>query len=193
MSELFKKKLYSVYRQVIDIPTQLGLFLCVTVFVTLIFLVVNFYYLKEGFVSDGYLASIYAATLVELANQDRFNTNLAALTVNPLLVLAARQKAEDMINNGYFAHVSPEGVTPWFWMQKVGYSFDYAGENLAINFSESIDVENAWTNSPGHHANIVNGKFTEIGIATVQGKYKGKETVFVVQMFGKPKLKPLKL
>ena len=58
------------------------------------------------------------------------------------------------------------------------------GENLAVNFQNSEDVETAWMNSRGHWLNIMNPKFKEIGIATSTGIYKGRQAVFVVQMFG---------
>ena len=71
---------------------------------------------------------------------------------------------------------------------KNGYRFKYAGENLAVNFSDSAEVERAWMNSPGHRANILNGKFTEVGIAISFGKYDGRDVVFVAQLFGRPSL-----
>ncbi len=95
-------------------------------------------------------------------------------------------KADDMATKGYFAHTSPEGLTPWYWFAQVGYNYTYAGENLAINFNESKDVDTAWLASPTHRANILNSHYTEIGIATAQGMYKGVQATFVVQMFGTP-------
>jgi hypothetical protein len=68
----------------------------------------------------------------------------------------------------------------------VGYKYSAAGENLAINFVESKDINDAWMRSPGHRANILNNKFTEVGIAAAQGIYRGRQTIFVVQFFGKP-------
>lgn len=133
------------------------------------------------------LAAVITSTLVDLANGDRKQDNLGTLTINPKLVAAAQAKADDMAAKGYFAHNSPDGQTSWTWFQQAGYSFSYAGENLAVNFADSEDVEEAWMDSPTHRANILNGKFTEIGIATAQGEYKGKKTTFVVQMFGRPK------
>jgi hypothetical protein len=133
-----------------------------------------------------FLSAVIPRTLVDLANADRTVNKLAVLTINPLLVEAAQKKANDMAAKSYFAHNSPDGLTPWHWFKDVKYKFLYAGENLAINFTDSLDVNNAWMNSPGHRANILNGKFTEIGIATANGFYNGEETTFVVQMFGKP-------
>ena len=133
-----------------------------------------------------YLASVVSSTLVDLTNADRNLYALNGLTQNPLLTQAAQAKADDMAAKGYFAHVSPDGVTPWHWFGSVGYEYLYAGENLAVNFDDSTAVEQAWMNSPLHRANIVNGSFTEIGIATSQGTYQGRPTTFVVQLFGRP-------
>lgn len=132
------------------------------------------------------LSAIYAAVLVNLTNQNRAAANISELKVNLLLEKAAQMKADDMASKGYFAHNTPDGKTPWYWFRQAGYEYVYAGENLAVNFEDSEDVETAWMNSPGHFLNIMNPKFTEIGIATSTSIYKGREAVFVVQMFGAP-------
>lgn len=129
---------------------------------------------------------IEANVLVDETNQQRVDNNLPDLQVSPLLTAAAQDKANDMATKGYFAHTSPQGLTPWYWFQQVGYNFDYAGENLAVNFSDSQDVTTAWMNSPEHRANILSVNFTQIGIATAQGVYEGQPTTFVVEEFGTP-------
>ncbi len=134
-------------------------------------------------------AAVVTAVLVDLANGDRAAQNVGTLTVNPALVAVAQAKANDMAAKGYFAHTSPEGYEPWHWFETVGYSFDYAGENLAIDFNDSVDVNTAWMNSPTHRQNLLDPHFTEIGIATAQGMYQGRLTTFVVQAFGKPATK----
>jgi uncharacterized protein YkwD len=131
-------------------------------------------------------AAIYTSLLVDLANQDRTTQGLSKLAPNPLLAQAAGMKAADMSAKGYFAHESPDGRKPWDWISGAGYTFLYAGENLAIDFVNSEDVETAWMNSPGHRANLLNQYFTEVGIATAEGAYQGHPTTFVVQMFGRP-------
>lgn len=133
------------------------------------------------------LASIYPQVLAQLTNEDRAKANLKELAVSPVLEEVARLKVQDMAAKGYFAHNSPEGLTPWHWFAQAGYKYEYAGENLAIDFSDSEDVADAWMNSPTHRANILNGTYTEVGIATARGTYKGKEVVFVAQEFGTPK------
>lgn len=131
-------------------------------------------------------ATVLPAVLVDLTNNVRESSGVVTLARNSVLDEAAQMKANDMAENEYFAHTSPTGITPWHWFSKANYTFSYAGENLAIDFTESIDVENAWLNSPTHKANILNSKFTEIGIATAEGYYNGHLTTYVVQMFGKP-------
>jgi hypothetical protein len=129
---------------------------------------------------------VEANVLVDETNQNRVSNGLPDLQVSPLLTAAAQDKANDEATLGYFAHTSPQGLTPWYWFQQVGYNFDYAGENLAVNFSDSADVTTAWMNSPEHRANILSTDFTQIGIATADGIYEGEPTTFVVEEFGTP-------
>lgn len=138
-----------------------------------------------------YFSAILPAVLTDLTNVDRAQNGLLSLSVNATLRDAALRKANDMAQKSYFAHVSPDGKTPWYWFREAGYRFTHAGENLAVQFSDSTDVERAWMNSPGHRANILNGNFTEIGIAAAKGFYQGQETIFVVQLFGKPSNRPV--
>ena len=142
-------------------------------------------YVKE--MGTPYVAAVISAVLVDFANQDRTELALTELKVNPVLVAAAQAKADDMAAKSYFAHQSPEGFDSWHWFKEVGYDYKYAGENLAVNFSDSGDVEEAWMASPSHRENIVNPKYTEIGIAVATGTYQGRSTVFAVQMFGMPR------
>ncbi len=124
--------------------------------------------------------------LIDETNASRVTNGLPDLQVSPLLQAAAQAKANDEATKGYFAHTSPQGLTPWYWFEQAGYDFDYAGENLAVNFSDSQDVTNAWMNSPEHRANILSTDYTQIGIATAQGVYQGEPTTFVVEEFGTP-------
>lgn len=133
-------------------------------------------------------AAIFASVLIEQTNDERNADLLSTLRVNEKLELAARLKAEDMAAKGYFAHDTPDGKTPWYWFEKAGYDYAAAGENLAVNFTDSQDVTEAWMRSPTHRANIMNGNYTEIGIATARGTYKGKDAIFVVQEFGRPSI-----
>lgn len=133
-----------------------------------------------------FFSSVLSNVLVDLANTDRQDNNVFALQTSPVLEKAAKAKAEDMAQSGYFSHTSPAGKTPWEWLVEAGYSYKYAGENLAVNFFDSVDIERAWMNSASHKKNILNSNFTEIGIGTATGIYKNREAIFVVQFFGRP-------
>ena len=158
--------------------------------VALIF-VVELFYLASSFVflpTSDYFAAIFASVLVEQTNDERKVENLGSLTVNEKLIQAAQMKADDMATRGYFSHIAPDGKNPWYWFKQVEYNYAAAGENLAVNFTDSKDVTEAWMHSPSHRNNIMGENYTEIGIATAHGTYKGKDAIFVVQMFGRPSL-----
>ena len=91
-----------------------------------------------------------------------------------------------MAAKGYFAHTSPDGHDPWYWFTREGYAYTYAGENLAVDFTDSAIVEEAWMNSPEHRANLLNGNYTEVGIAIAEGTFEGHPTTFVAEEFGTP-------
>lgn len=131
-------------------------------------------------------ASVLPAAVADLTNEQRTDNGLQALEVSPLLTQAAQDKASDMAAKGYFSHVSPSGQLPWYWFQQAGYNYEFAGENLAINFTDSSDVVTAWMNSPMHRANILKQQYTQIGIGIAEGMYQGEETTFVVEFFGTP-------
>jgi len=132
------------------------------------------------------LSAVVASILVDKTNDTRLALGQNTLQTNPILVEAAQLKADDMASKGYFAHNSPDGKTPWYWLNLADYKYKNAGENLAVNFTESSGVFNGWMNSPTHRANIIRSGFSEIGIATSTGMYKGREAIFVVQFFGEP-------
>jgi hypothetical protein len=157
----------------------------VLVFLSIILLIEVAFLVEVVILSNTkFLATISSQALVSFTNSNRQTENLPELRVNPLLEKAAQLKADDMAKKGYFAHVSPDGVSPWYWFDEVGYNYIYAGENLAINFIDSQDIEDAWMKSTLHRANILNNKFTEIGIGISKGTFEKNETTFIVQMFG---------
>jgi len=151
-----------------------------------IFLVFVASTLDAYLIRQGQGAAVISSAIFDLTNTDRKLNNLQELTLDPTLTAVAQAKANDMAAKGYFAHTSPEGKSPWYWFKEVGYQFSYAGENLAIDFSDSADVERAWMNSPTHRANILNDHFTQIGVALAVGNYNGHQTTYVVQEFGTP-------
>lgn len=139
------------------------------------------------FRGTNFLASVLPAVLNNLTNDKRASANLSQLNSNSMLEQAAARKASDMASKGYFAHTSPEGLTPWYWLSASGYRYVMAGENLAVNFTDSRDVTEAWMSSPAHRDNILKQGFTEIGTAAATGYYDGREAIFVVQYYAIPK------
>lgn len=137
--------------------------------------------------NNNYLAAILPAVLEALTNDQRTANSASPLAENSLLQAAAELKAKDMAARGYFAHNTPEGYLPWYWLDKVGYQYDHAGENLAVNFTDSKDVVDAWMKSPTHRENIVKPIYTETGIGLASGVYDGRPAIFVAQFFGTPK------
>lgn len=121
-------------------------------------------------------------------NEIRRADGLAPFSSSGQLAVAAQNKAEDMARAGYFAHYGPDGKTPWQWLDEAGYQPLYAGENLARNGFDADAVLKAWLASAGHKKNIMNEKFSEMGIGIARAAYEGRETIFVVQMFGQPLL-----
>ncbi|OGZ78598.1 MAG: hypothetical protein A2528_01355 [Candidatus Staskawiczbacteria bacterium RIFOXYD2_FULL_37_9] len=119
--------------------------------------------------------------------QRQQNGNLPALKENAKLDEAAAAKANDMFLRQYFEHVSPAGIDPGKLVQNYGYDYIAAGENLILgNFASEKEAVQDWMNSPGHRANILNNRYSEIGVAIIKGTYN-KETVWIgVQEFGLP-------
>ncbi len=138
------------------------------------------------YAGEARLTTISPSTIVTQTNMARSARGVAALKTNTALTKAAQAKANDMVANGYFAHISPKKVTPWYWFKKAGYSYTYAGENLAIDYASSEDVISAWLDSPTHRANLLGTRYKEIGVATATGVINGVESQVVVQMFGAP-------
>lgn len=119
--------------------------------------------------------------------QRRQNGNLPALTVNEKLNAAAMAKAKDMFAKQYFEHISPSGVGPGQLAQKYGYDYIVEGENLILgNFSSEKEAVQDWMDSPGHRANILNNRYSEIGVAVLKGIYNGSSVWIGVQEFGLP-------
>ncbi|MEX0668257.1 MAG: CAP domain-containing protein [Candidatus Saccharimonadales bacterium] len=128
--------------------------------------------------------SIDNQKIVELTNQAREQAGVAALTIDPKLQEAAQAKAQDMLEQNYWSHYSPDGQPPWVFLAEVEYSYRYAGENLAKGFSDSDGVVKGWLASESHRHNMLNQRFSEVGIAAVRGYLDGQETNLIVAMYG---------
>ena len=134
----------------------------------------------------GFQSSIAVPEVLTEINSQRTEVNLLPLKLNDQLSEAAWEKAQDMMNRQYWSHNSPDGFEPWIFLDRVGYNYKFAGENLARNFSDTNQMVQAWMSSPTHKENILNPEYTEIGIAVLSGSYQDNPTTLVVNFFGKP-------
>jgi hypothetical protein len=156
--------------------------------VFLLILKIVFTLLSVNIAPNVFFADITKNALENFVNQTRQAIGLKPLAENQKLNYAAQLKAENMIQEQYFQHTSPSGITPWVWFVKAGYNYHYAGENLAIGFYESEEVFNAWLNSPTHKENIVNPNYTEVGTSVLKGFGGSDNSIVVVQEFGSPQV-----
>ena len=107
--------------------------------------------------------------VVALVNQERAAYGLSPLTLSTDLSDGARLKSQDMRDNRYFDHNSPTYGTPFEMMRSLGITYRAAAENIAMGYRTAEAVVDGWMNSPGHRANILSDKYTEIGVGHVDG------------------------
>jgi len=136
--------------------------------------------------TSAFVSDISRANIISLTNIERTGAGLPRLTENKTLNTAAQLKLDHMLKNDYFAHNAPDGTTPWAWFEAAQYDYQHAGENLAMDFDYAANQHNAWMNSTTHRQNIMSSKYTEIGVATGEGRINGDLTTVTVQVFGTP-------
>ncbi|MDR1774708.1 MAG: cell wall-binding repeat-containing protein [Clostridioides sp.] len=122
----------------------------------------------------------YKQDILNLVNEERANVGLNPLQLSDELSIVANLKSIDMIEKNYFAHKSPTYGTPYQLMELCGIEYIFAGENIAYGQTSPQRVMTAWMNSEGHKANIVNKKYTQIGIGIAQAS-SGR--IYWTQMF----------
>lgn len=110
--------------------------------------------------------------MVNMINQERIAAGVKPVTVDLRLASVGRAKANDMKVNNYFSHTSPTYGSPWAMMQQVGISVRWAGENLSGNKSVEASMA-ALMLSPGHKANILDPRFTRVGVGISNGSPYG--------------------
>jgi len=135
---------------------------------------------------DFFASVLNAENIVSLTNESRRALGLKELKINPKLESAAQKKAEDMLKNQYFSHISQSKKAAWNFMDDAGYFYLFAGENLAMNFTSPEEVMEGWIASISHKENILSDLYTEIGVGITAGKFLGAHSTIIVQMFGKP-------
>nr|WP_218680367.1 CAP domain-containing protein [Rhodococcus qingshengii] len=122
-------------------------------------------------------------SLESLVNAERTKKAKQPFTTSDTLRSSACAKADHMLSQDYWAHTSPDGVTPWSFIEKAGYRYTTAGENLAKSYPDDASLVAAWMNSPSHRENVL-GDFKEQGICQKTGTLQGKTTTVTVQHVG---------
>lgn len=129
---------------------------------------------------------ITAANVLRLMNDYRATEGLPPLHDNERLDLAAGDRMHHMEEESFWAHESPDGQSPFQWLDRRAYNYRAAGENLAYGFETARLLVQSWMESRGHRANIMSPNYEDCGIAIIDGSTLGPATgKSIVVMFGR--------
>ena len=132
---------------------------------------------NNDFISD------YEREVVRLVNIERNNRGLSSLTISDKLSKAADVRAVELVDK--FSHERPNGTKPWTAADEAGYKYSTIAENIAAGYSSPQEVVDGWMNSDGHRKNILNSRFTQIGVGCFE-KADSEYRIHWVQLFGTP-------
>ncbi|WHM36361.1 CAP domain-containing protein [Streptomyces sp. BPTC-684] len=110
-----------------------------------------------------------AATIVSLVNQQRAQAGCSPVRADASLAALATAFSDDMAARGFFDHTDPDGKSPWDRAAKAGIG-NLGGENIARGQADAKAVMEAWMNSPGHRANILNCDYKTLGVGVHFGE-----------------------
>lgn len=135
-----------------------------------------------------YTTDVTSADLLIDTNQVRQGQGSQTVKLNAQLSQAAQAKATDMATRNYWSHITPDGKTPWVFIDTAGYKYQKAGENLAFGFADTNDIIKGWLNSPAHKENLLNAEYSDVGfgIANSQNYQGNGPTTIVVAFYGEP-------
>lgn len=134
------------------------------------------------------------ARTLRLVNQARAQSRKCGETAYPAtkplkwnaaLARAAQSHSVDMANNNYFSHMGRDGSTPDQRVEQAGYRYRFTGENIASGQRAVEEVVRGWIDSPSHCANLMNGRFTEMGVA-FEFNVESTKGGYWTQVFGRP-------
>ncbi len=135
--------------------------------------------------TPAFAIDITKASVVAAMNEERAKLGLRPLREEPRLNAAAEDRMRDMEEQGYWAHESPDGRSPFLWLRVHAYTFRFAGENLAAGFETTELLMGGWMESTGHRENILSPDYKDCGVAIIDGatmkRTSGKS---VVVLFG---------
>ncbi|MEO3749818.1 CAP domain-containing protein [Streptomyces sp. B6B3] len=127
---------------------------------------------EEPTTPGGEAETVAAREVVTLVNEERAEAGCEPLTADTALTGLAADHSRDMAERGYFSHDDPDGRTPWDRAEEAGVD-NLGGENIAMGQADAAAVMEAWMNSEGHRANILNCDFRTIGVGVYTGEDGG--------------------
>jgi uncharacterized protein YkwD len=131
-------------------------------------------------------SDITAESILTAMNEYRAKYQLEPLRSELRLTSAAEDRMRDMEDLGYWAHESPDGRSPFFWVRYRAYRFSMVGENLARGYETATVLVESWMDSPGHRSNILGVQYRDVGIAVIDGATTGRSPGrSVVVLFGR--------
>lgn len=114
-----------------------------------------------------------------LINSFRKENKLSNLNISPELEQSAREKTLQMLTEQNFGHQDLDGREAWYLLEKNGYYYKKAGENLASGLNEPWKIFDSWLKSPQHKAQLLDENFLEIGMfidcSATQKSNRGQE------------------
>ncbi|WP_262059110.1 CAP domain-containing protein [Streptomyces sp. STR69] len=108
------------------------------------------------------------AEVLKLVNEQRAIAGCTPVAANSSLTTLAENFSQQMADEDFFDHTDPSGATPWDRAEKLGIT-NLGGENIARGQADAAAVMDAWMNSPGHKANILNCDFKTLGVGVHMG------------------------
>jgi len=106
----------------------------------------------------------FEAELVKLVNDYRVSRGLSPLADSSEVSDAARAHSQHSVAHRFFAHTSPEGLSPGDRLSENGIAWTSVGENIAAGYATPQAVFEAWLASPSHRENIESDRWTHTGV-----------------------------
>ncbi|OII60632.1 SCP-like extracellular [Streptomyces sp. CC53] len=103
------------------------------------------------------------AAVLDLVNKERAKAGCSPVRASGELASLARAYSQEMAERGFFSHTDPDGDSPWDRAAQAGIE-GLGGENIARGQADAAAVMDAWMNSEGHRANILNCDFNTLGV-----------------------------
>ena len=117
-----------------------------------------------GYILANHVSFTSPVNVLTETNKERHAAGLSLLAASSEANRVAQVRADEMARTGQFSHTLKESGTPGDTLDAYGVSYRGWGENIYKGSSDSVRAVDAWMNSSGHRANILNANYTHLGI-----------------------------